>query len=61
MLKEADKIIELLPPQEVGKCVLNDRAGLFIGEPEILNDALERKTIQFHKGTIKGAYPKLRS
>jgi len=61
MLKEAEKIIELLPPQEVGKCVLDDKAGLFIGGPEILNDELKRDSIQFHKGTIKGAFPKLRS
>lgn len=59
ILKEAEKIIELLPPEEVGNCILCDKVKLFIGGPEILEDALKRDAVQFHKGSIKGAWPKI--
>lgn len=59
MLKEAEKIIDLLPPEEAGNCVLDEKANLFRGGPEILTDALQRNTIQYHQGTIRGAFPKL--
>lgn len=60
ILKEAEKIIELLPPEEIGNCILDDKAKLFIGGPEVLEDALKRDALQFHKGSIKGAWPKIR-
>ena len=61
MLKEAEELIELLPSEEAGSCVLDDKANLFIGGPEILDGALKKEAVGFHKGTIKGAYPEIRS
>ena len=59
ILKEAEQIIELLPPEESGTCVLDTEADLFRGGPEILKTAIQKKPVRFHKGVIKGAYPKL--
>lgn len=61
MLKEAEKIIELLPPEESGSCILDEKDDLSVGDPEILKDALKRGSVQFHKGCIKRAWPKIRS
>ena len=59
MQKEAEIIIELLPAEEVGACVLDNKAILFRGDPEVLKDALRRKVVRFHHGTIRGAFPKI--
>lgn len=59
MLKEAEIIIELLPPEEAGTCVLDDKAHLFRGAPVLLAAALENKSVRFHRGTIRGAFPKI--
>lgn len=59
MLREAEEIIALLPPHEAGNCVLDDKANLFKGTPELLAVALRMNTIRFHQGTMSGAYPTL--
>lgn len=60
ILKEAEQIIDLLPSEESGACVLDDAANLFIGGSETLKTALQKNAVRFHRGSIKGAYPKLR-
>ena len=59
MQKEAEEIIELLPAKEAGNCVLDDKANLFRGGPEILTDALKTNAVRFHRGTLRGAFPKI--
>jgi len=61
ILKDTEKIIALLPPEEVGNCILDDKMNLFTGGHLILEDALKRDAVQFHKGSIKGVWPKIRS
>ncbi len=56
-LKEADAICELLPFDEVGLAVvMEDRKLCLLDEPA-LAEALKKKTIGFHRGTIGGAWP----
>jgi hypothetical protein len=59
ILKESERIIELLPSEEVGNCILADNGKLFTGNPETLDDALKSCKVLFHKGSIKGAWPKI--
>jgi len=61
MLKEAENIIGLLPPEEAGTCILNEKGELYAGDAVMLETALQENGIWFHKGTIKGAYPRFRS
>jgi hypothetical protein len=59
MLKEAIEIIELLPAEYAGTCVLDYKANLFRGGPEVLAGALSEKAVRFHAGMIGGAFPKI--
>lgn len=60
MLADASEIITLLPPEEVGKCVLDSSSRLFakgIGE---LRPAIVSGGLIFHPGRIRGAMPVLK-
>ncbi|MCP4624061.1 MAG: hypothetical protein GY850_11075, partial [bacterium] len=57
MLLEAEEFIELLPPERIGACVLDADGHLFKGDPASLRNAIEKKTIRFHSGTLRGAFP----
>ena len=61
LLSEACAIIDLLPPEHVGTCVLAEDGGLFTGEPRELRDALDRGGLRFHPGRIRGAYPSVKA
>jgi hypothetical protein len=58
MLKEAVEIIEILPAEQTGTCVLDREANLFRGGPALLKEALSEKSLRFHAGMIGGAFPK---
>lgn len=58
-LTEAREIVSVLPPAEVGKCVLNAHGDLFTGSVEELTSALSAGRVRFHPGRIRGALPKL--
>lgn len=58
MLKAAPEIIEALPPEFVGQCVLRDRE-LFRGDALTLRAGLDRREIHFHSGSIRGAFPRI--
>lgn len=58
-LSEAREICALLPPDQVGKCVLDREGRLFGGDPPRLGSALTGRTLQFHAGSIGGALPHL--
>jgi hypothetical protein len=60
MLDSAREIVSLLPPDEVGTCVLDVSGGLFRGSPNDLQPALGEGRIVFHRGRIRGAWPRLK-
>ena len=59
MLREARDILERLPSDKVGTCVLAESGDLFRGGAADLAEALSSGRIRFHPGRIKGAYPAL--
>lgn len=59
MLETARETIALLPPEEVGRCVLAPSALLFRGSPEELQGALAAADLVFHRGCIRGALPRI--
>lgn len=54
---EARRLIELLPAERSGKCVLDGAFALARHGESALEEALRTGTIHFHEGTIRGAYP----
>jgi hypothetical protein len=50
--------VSLLPPEEVGACVLDASGELFKGSPAELDRALRERRIAFHQGRIRGALPR---
>ena len=60
-LEQAAAIIDELPYEHAGTCVLDARAGLFSGDPPALQRALAEDAIRFHAGSLGGAYPRLLS
>ncbi len=59
MLKESETIIDLLPAEEIGKCVLDPDGNLFRARPEALKSACRKRDLQFHAGSIRGALPRI--
>lgn len=59
-LGEARQIIEELPPELVGQCVLDVAGRPFLGGKESIKAALLSGDIVFHEGRIRGALPKIR-
>jgi hypothetical protein len=57
ILDEAKLVVSSLPPKEIGKCVLTRDGSLYRGSASELENQLEN--IQFHKGSIRGALPRL--
>jgi hypothetical protein len=57
MLREAAAIVGELPPENVGTSVLAVSGALYRGDVQHLKEALEKNQIQFHKGSIRGAFP----
>lgn len=57
ILHTARRIIELLPPEEAGKCVATPTHHLFRGGTEHLEQALRDQQIVFHEGQIGGSWP----
>ena len=59
ILKEAEALVELLPYEHAGSCVIDRNAELFNGEPRDLKSALQKSAIRFHRGTLRGSYPRV--
>lgn len=59
MLKQAREIVEILPPCEVGKCVLTAQGALCNLAPDGLRVALEKDELRFHTGRVCGAWPQI--
>ena len=61
ILDSAREIVSLLPPEEVGTCVLAASGGLFRGTPAEILGALREGGIVFHRGRIRGALAQLKA
>jgi hypothetical protein len=59
ILSNAHDIVSLLPWLEVGKCVLGMRGELLDRSAADLSIALETGGVDFHEGSLRGAYPKI--
>lgn len=59
ILDAADEIVDILPADEVGKCVLTKRGELFTEAPVQARTAVATSALRFHAGTIRGAMPRI--
>ena len=59
ILDAARKTIEILPPEQVGTGVLGVDSGLLKLSPQELRTALATQRVRFHRGSIRGALPRL--
>jgi len=58
---EARELIRLLPPEQAGRCVLDQDGRLQRAPPPALAGELAAGRVQFHQGRIRGAFPELRT
>lgn len=59
-LAQAREVVARLPPEEVGRAVLNADGALFCGDLSELEADLAAGRVQFHSGRIRGALPVVR-
>ncbi len=59
LLQTANAVVEALPAEQVGRCVLDERGRLFRGGPSQLRGATESQQLRFHAGSIRGALPRV--
>lgn len=59
ILAQGREIVEFLPAEEAGKCVLNQRSALYAGTVARLREDLEAGALRFHEGSIRGAFPRV--
>lgn len=59
ILVAAAAVVEALPSAESGKCVLDGSGRLFTGTGAALQEALDRASLVFHPGSIRGALPRI--
>ncbi|HUR79226.1 MAG TPA: hypothetical protein VM733_00570 [Thermoanaerobaculia bacterium] len=57
-LESAAEIVSLLPYESVGQCVMRG-SELFRGDSVALSEAIARREIRFHAGSIRGAFPRI--
>lgn len=60
-IDEARALIRLLPPDQVGQCVLDDHGRLVKSSPLKLGEDLAAGRVAFHEGRIRGAFPEFRA
>jgi len=59
MIWRARETVALLPPEQVGKAVMNADGTLFNGSDEELKSALAQGVLTFHEGTLGGVWPRI--
>ena len=52
-------VLEKFPRSEVGKAVMKKGGGLFKGDADALEKAIAADELEFHEGTIGGAWPRI--
>ena len=60
-IDEARELIRLLPPDQVGQCVLDHHGQLEKSSPLKLGEDLAAGRVAFHEGRIRGAFPEFRA
>jgi hypothetical protein len=60
MLKSAHAIIDRLPAEHTGQCLLDNSGKLFYGDIAALEEMMKTETYQWHKGTLGGVLPVVR-
>ena len=58
---EARDMVDALPPEYAGQCVLARSGALFAGGASDLRRALAQGELRFHEGSIRGAFPQIAS
>ena len=61
LLERARRIVDLLPPEQVRRCVLVAEDRWCAAEPAELEALIEGRRLLFHEGRIRGAFPSPRS
>lgn len=59
VLAAAGPVVDTLPPETSGTCVLADDGELFVGSAEAATHALAAGHLRFHEGRLRGALPQL--
>ena len=59
MMDEARIVVDTLPAERAGTCVLTAAGSLFPGGPIELRQALAKGELRFHEGTLRGALPQV--
>lgn len=59
MLNQADALCARLPSEQAGKCVVTSGGDLFRGGADEVAEALRTQSLDFHAGTLGGAWPKV--
>jgi len=59
MIWRARETVALLPPEQVGKAVMNRDGTLFNGTDGELRSALAAGSLEFHEGTLGGVWPRI--
>jgi hypothetical protein len=60
MLEQARQIIEKLPADQAGRCVLDQHGELLRVSPTELHKSLQAGRVRFHPGSLRGSFPVLR-
>ena len=58
-LAAARAVVATLPAEEAGRAVLDESGRLFRGDEEALRAALAAGALRYHRGSIRGAFPRL--
>lgn len=56
-MKEARDLIEMLPAEQAGQCLLTRSGALFTGTTQELKNAIESGKLFWHQGTVGGVLP----
>lgn len=59
LLKEGGGIIDFLPVEQVGKCLLSENGALICGGPHQIQQALRSEECIWHSGSIGGVIPNI--
>lgn len=61
IMNESEKIIDLLPIEEVGKCILDEKGQPFNASYAEIQNHIQSKNIRFHEGTLYGSFPVIKT
>ena len=59
MLEQAEQIVDRLPEDQLGTCVMTNDGTMFEGAPDALEEALRSRKVCFHQGCLRGAWPQI--